>query len=58
MKHRAPCSLVPQLGLIGLIGLAGILAAADRGKSIVPRPNDPIPKAEVAKLTGDWNGPS
>jgi len=56
MKHRALWSLVPQIGLIGLVGLGGILVAADRGKSIAPRPNDPIPKAEVAKLTGDWNG--
>jgi hypothetical protein len=42
-----------QLILISLL-LAGFSNAADRGKNIVPHPNDPIPKAEVKKFTGDW----
>lgn len=30
--------------------------AANRGKRIVPRPNAPMSKSEVLKLTGDWKG--
>ncbi|MDC0276620.1 hypothetical protein OAL00_06780, partial [Verrucomicrobiales bacterium] len=40
--------------LVPLISLVSLLAAADRGKNIVPQPNDPIPKAEIKKFTGDW----
>ena len=43
-----------QLLLISLIGSVGLLAAADRGKDIVSRPNEPIAKAAIMKLTGDW----
>ena len=43
-----------QLLLIALIGSVGLLTAADRAKDIVPRPNEPIPKAAIMKLTGDW----
>lgn len=50
MNRSTLCSLVP------LIGLAGLLAAADRGRNLEPRPNEPIPRAEVMKLTGDWEG--
>ena len=45
-----------QLLLIALIGSVGLLTAADRAKDIVPRPNEPIPKAAIMKLTGDWEG--
>lgn len=50
MKRNLFCALLPLFLLIGL------LAAADRGKGIVPRPNEPIPKAEIGKFTGDWEG--
>ena len=40
--------------LLSLALLAGVLLANNRGRNIVPRPNDPIPEAEVRKLTGDW----
>ena len=43
-----------QLLLIALIGSVGLLTAGDRAKDIVPRPNEPIPKAAIMKLTGDW----
>ena len=43
-----------QLLLIALIGSGGLLAAADRAKNIVPRPNEPIPKTALMKLTGEW----
>ena len=43
-----------QLLLIALLGSVGLLTAADRAKDIVPRPNEPIPKAAIMKLTGDW----
>jgi len=44
--------------LAGFIALATATAcmAADRGRHIIPKPNDPIPKADVMKLTGDWKG--
>ena len=41
-----------QLLLIALIGSVGLLAAADRGKDIGPRPNEPIAKAAIMKFTG------
>jgi len=43
-----------QLLLIFLIGSVGLLIAADRGQRVAPRPNKPIPKAAILKLTGDW----
>ena len=42
--------------LLPLVLLAGLIFAADRGKPSGPRPNDPIPKTKVMKLTGDWEG--
>ena len=36
--------------------MVSLVVAADRGKNIVTRPNDPIPKVEVTKFTGDWKG--
>lgn len=39
-------------------GVAGLIAAVDRGRGIVPRPNDPVPKSEVMKLTGTWESAS
>lgn len=42
--------------VITLIAFVGILQAADRGRGIVPRPNDPVPEDEVRKFTGDWEG--
>ena len=48
MNRSALWLLVPLLSLVSLV------VAADRGKNIVPHPNEPIPKAEVKKLTGDW----
>jgi hypothetical protein len=39
-------------GLIVLTTSVGV--GANRGKQIVPRPNEPRPKAEVMKLTGEW----
>ncbi len=50
MKRSILYSLLPLLFWVGLLN------AADRGKSIVPLPNDPIPIADVKKLTGNWNG--
>ena len=44
------------LSLVALVGLAGSLRGDDRGRNIVPRPNDPAPRKEVQKLTGDWRG--
>ncbi len=43
-----------QLHLIFLIGSVGLLIAADRGQRVTPRPNKPMPREEVMKLTGDW----
>ena len=43
-----------QLHLIFLIGSVGLLIAADRGQRVAPRPNKPMPREEVMKLTGDW----
>lgn len=31
-------------------------AAANRGRHLVPQPNPPLPRAEVMKLTGNWQG--
>ena len=42
--------------LLFLLCSVGLLFAADRGEKTVPRPNDPLPKAEVLKLTGNWEG--
>ncbi|MGI9239733.1 MAG: hypothetical protein ACR2RV_02970, partial [Verrucomicrobiales bacterium] len=42
--------------LTSLITLVSLLAAADRKRKIVPHPNTPVPKQEVMKLTGDWEG--
>ena len=43
-----------HLHLLFLLCSVGLLFAADRGEKTVPRPNDPLPKAEVLKLTGNW----
>ena len=43
-----------QLLLIALIGSGALLASADRAKNIVPRPNEPIPKTAIMKITGEW----
>ncbi len=48
MKRNTLCLLT------SLIGSAVLLTAADRKRNAGPRPNDPIPKAEVMKLTGEW----
>ncbi len=45
-----------HLHLLFLLCSVGLLFAADRGEKTVPRPNDPLPKAEVLKLTGNWEG--
>ena len=43
-----------QLLLVFLISSVGLLIAADRGQRVAPHPNEPIPKAAIMKLTGDW----
>ena len=43
-----------QLHLIFLLCSVGLLIAADRGQRVTPRPNKPMPKAALMKLTGDW----
>lgn len=50
MNRRMRWSLLPLIGLIGL------LAAADRGRNLAPKPNEPVSKTEVMKLTGDFDG--
>ena len=45
-----------HLYLLLLLCSVGWLFAADRGQKTEPRPNKPLSKAEVLKLTGDWNG--
>ena len=45
-----------HLYLLLLLCSVGWLFAADRGQKTAPRPNKPLSKAEVLKLTGDWNG--
>ena len=40
--------------LVPLVSLLILVVSAEEKKNIVPRPNDPIPKAEVKNLTGDW----
>lgn len=49
MPHfLALCLLAPAFMTAGI--------AADRGKRVVRKPNAPVPKAEMMKLTGDWQG--
>ena len=45
-----------HLHLLLLLSSVGLLFAANRGEKTDPRPNEPIPKAEVLKLTGTWEG--
>ncbi|RCL33883.1 MAG: ThuA domain-containing protein [Verrucomicrobia bacterium] len=45
-----------HLYLLLLLCSVGLLFAADRGQKTEPRPNKPLSKAEVLKLTGDWKG--
>jgi len=45
-----------HLYLLLLLCSVGWLFAADRGQKTEPSPNKPLPKVEVLKLTGDWNG--
>ena len=40
--------------LFPLITSVGLLVAADRGQRTAPRPNKPIPKAQVMQFTGEW----
>ena len=40
--------------LISLMGTVGLLVAADRGSRTIPKPNEPIPKQEIIKLTGQF----
>ena len=43
-----------HLYLLLLLCSVGWLFAADRGQKTEPRPNKPLSKVEVLKLTGDW----
>ena len=36
------------------MGIVGLLVAADRGSRTIPKPNEPIPKQEIIKLTGQF----
>jgi len=42
------------LPVLLLVALTSMLVAADRGKNLTPRPNEPIPKAEIMSLTGSF----
>jgi type 1 glutamine amidotransferase len=55
MKRSILCSLIPLIAWVGLL-TAAEHDKVDRGKNIVSHPNDPIPIAEVKKLTGEWKG--
>jgi type 1 glutamine amidotransferase len=39
-----------------LVGLACLLISAEALKSMVAKSNPPVPKAQVERLTGDWEG--
>lgn len=53
--------LASSVSALSLAVIAGLLTAAetpkpDRGRNIVPRPNDPVPKESLERLVGDWKG--
>ena len=55
-KRSLPATSMKHLYLILLVCSLGILFAADRGQRADPHPNKPMPKSEVVKLTGEWEG--